>query len=162
MVQLTIKNPTAYVYLYLFPAWEVTMATARCPCQTGGSGRRREHHWSSHSRGWQPGASRTHGHGQYFIPMWDTADIFCNSYSWPARYLSLLDTITLSLSAVTRLGDTRAVSLVPWLCLMCCWEGSSGALLHLLLLWLWSTPCSHQRKVATNAHHCPSSPDHNV
>lgn len=50
----------------LFSAWEVTTATTRCPCRTGGSGRWRERRWSSQSSGWQPEASRIRGPGQWF------------------------------------------------------------------------------------------------
>lgn len=126
---------------YLVSAWEATTAMERSLCPTGGSGRLRGHRLSSHRRGWQPGASRTRGHGQ----SWRRPS---QQLKWFRFYLCLL--FSLFLLAATRLGDTRAASLVLWLCQMFCSEDSSGGLLPSRLLWLLSTPCSHQRREATN------------
>lgn len=78
-----LKWMSTCIYLYLLSAWEVTTATARCPCQTGSSGRRRGHHWRQHNRGWQPGASRTPGHGQWLYPR--------KMYKWCVCYFLLPD-----------------------------------------------------------------------
>lgn len=73
----------------------------------------------------------------------------CNGFSFHFVLLNLL--------AATRLGDTLVALPVLWPCLTFCWEDSSGGLQPLLLLWLSSTPCSHQRREATNDRWCTSS-----